>query len=180
MPPSSPPTTVVVLRLPRRLAAIHGATRSRPAVLGRSVAPEGDPARANLDDGRLLLGGFEDYRAGLTIDAVHEREDRDSGRRVQQPLLVLWSLRDDLEDLYGDPLAIWTTWADNVTGHGIDSGHHMAEEAPHALATALAGFLRPQPGRRSVLWHAPRVDPANDDRSGRPGRAPDAAVEPCR
>jgi haloacetate dehalogenase len=60
---------------------------------------------------------------------------------VRQPLLVLWSTRDDLEDLYGDPLTIWRSWADDVTGHGIDSAHHMAELAPDALAGALGGFL---------------------------------------
>jgi haloacetate dehalogenase len=57
------------------------------------------------------------------------------------PLLVLWSRRDDLEEFYGDPLVIWREWADDVTGHGIDSGHHMAEEAPDALAAALGDFL---------------------------------------
>ena len=30
-----------------------------------------------------------------------------------------------------------------VRGHGIDSGHHMAEEAPDDLATALTAFFRP-------------------------------------
>ena len=54
---------------------------------------------------------------------------------------MLWSLRDDLEELYGDPLDIWADWAVDVRGHGIDSGHHMAEEAPDALATALADFF---------------------------------------
>jgi haloacetate dehalogenase len=60
---------------------------------------------------------------------------------VRCPLLVLWSLRDDLEDLYGDPLVIWRDWADDVHGYGIDSGHHMAEEAPHVLASSLGDFL---------------------------------------
>ena len=55
--------------------------------------------------------------------------------------LALWSARDDLEDLYGDPLDIWRRWADDVTGHGIDSGHHVAEEAPEELARALSDFL---------------------------------------
>lgn len=97
--------------------------------------------RSAIHDPAVVRGMLEDYRAGLTIDANHERDDRDAGRRVQQPLLVLWSLRDDLEDLYGDPLAIWAAWADNVTGHGIDSGHHVAEDAPDELTTALARFL---------------------------------------
>lgn len=99
--------------------------------------------RSAIRDPAVVRGMLEDYRAGLTIDADHERNDREAGRRVKQPLLVLWSLRDDLEDLYGDPLAIWAGWADDVTGHGIDSGHHMAEEAPDELTTALAGFLAP-------------------------------------
>jgi hypothetical protein len=71
----------------------------------------------------------------------HERTDRAGGRRLQQPLLVLWSTHDDLEDLYGDPLVIWRDWSDDVTGHGIASGHHMAELAPDDLTSALAQFL---------------------------------------
>jgi hypothetical protein len=64
-----------------------------------------------------------------------------SGYRLRPPLLVLWSQRDDLEDLYGDPLAIWREWASDVRGHGIDSGHHIAEEAPDALAASLGDFF---------------------------------------
>ena len=85
---------------------------------------------------------LEDYRAGLTVDDCDERADHAAGRRLHQPLLVLWSTRDDLEDLYGDPRLIWRDWADDVTGHGIDSGHHMAELAPADLAAALGNFLR--------------------------------------
>lgn len=92
----------------------------------------------NPDVVRAML---EDYRAGLTIDRADELADRAAGKRVEAPLLVLWSLRDDLVKLHGDPLAIWRTWADDVRGHGIDSGHHMAEEAPGELAASLIGFL---------------------------------------
>jgi len=35
---------------------------------------------------------------------------------------VSWSLNDDLELIYGDPIAIWKDWADNVGGCGIESG----------------------------------------------------------
>ncbi|MFF6995427.1 hypothetical protein ACFY93_10765 [Streptomyces sp. NPDC008313] len=34
---------------------------------------------------------------------------------------------------------------DAVRGRGIDSGHHVAEQAPEALASALIDFLRPGP-----------------------------------
>jgi haloacetate dehalogenase len=97
--------------------------------------------RAAVHDPAVIRGMLEDYRAGMTVDAEHERADRSAGRRVGQPLLALWSTRDDLEDLYGDPLAIWRNWADDVTGHGIDSGHHVAEQAPDELAAALGTFL---------------------------------------
>jgi len=94
-----------------------------------------------IHDPAVVRGMLEDYRAGMAVDAAHERADRLAGRRITQPLLILWSLRDDLEDLYGDPLAIWRDWAEDVTGHGIDSGHHMAEESPEELSAALARFL---------------------------------------
>ena len=77
----------------------------------------------------------------LVLLRDHEQADRAAGRRVRCPLLLLWSLRDDLEQLYGDPRLIWRDWADDLRGHGIDSGHHIAEEAPDALATALGEFF---------------------------------------
>jgi len=83
----------------------------------------------------------EDYRAGLGIDRAHDDADRAAGRRVACPTLVLWSTRDDLEELYGDPVAVWRSWADDVRGRPIESGHHMAEEAPVAVAAALKEFL---------------------------------------
>lgn len=85
---------------------------------------------------------LEDYRAGLTIDRAHEEADRAAGRRIEMPALILWSLQDDLEELYGDPLQIWTEWASDIVGSGIDSRHHMAEEAPGELSAALAAFFR--------------------------------------
>ncbi|MBW8871471.1 MAG: alpha/beta hydrolase [Leifsonia sp.] len=84
---------------------------------------------------------LEDYRAGLTVDRANEEADRSAGRRLTIPTLILWSLRDDLERLFGDPLTIWRDWAVDVRGHGIDSGHHVAEEAPEQLTSVLAEFF---------------------------------------
>lgn len=56
------------------------------------------------------------------------------------PVQVLWSTLDDLEQLYGDPLAIWTAWADDLTGHGIEATHHVAEHNPDDLVAALLAF----------------------------------------
>ena len=84
---------------------------------------------------------MEDYRAGLGIDRKHDEADRAAGRLIGCPLLYLWAKRDDMEDLYGDPLAIWRDWADDVRGQSIDCGHHIAEEAPAELAALLTAFF---------------------------------------
>jgi haloacetate dehalogenase len=83
----------------------------------------------------------EDYRAGPGIDRRHEEADRAAGRRVTCPTLFAVSVHDDLEQIYGDPLAVWRDWADDVRQVRIDSGHHMAEEAPEAVAAALHAFV---------------------------------------
>jgi haloacetate dehalogenase len=100
-----------------------------------------DEWRAAIRRPEVVRAMLEDYRAGLTIDRRHEEADRAAGTKLQCPTLVLWSAQDDLEELHGDPLAIWASWAPDLTGHRIDSGHHMAEEAPAPLADALATFL---------------------------------------
>lgn len=98
--------------------------------------------RAAIHDAATVHGMLEDYRAGLGIDRAHDEDDRRHGRFVRCPMLCLWSLLDDLEDLYGDVLAVWRPWAPDLRGRGIDCGHHMAEEAPEELAAALLPFLR--------------------------------------
>jgi len=96
---------------------------------------------AAIHDPATVHAMCEDYRAGLAIDRARDEADRAAGRRIACPVVVLWSIHDDLEDLYGDPLAVWEPWAGDLRGGRIDSGHHMAEEAPEELAAALRGFL---------------------------------------
>jgi haloacetate dehalogenase len=111
--------------------------------------------RATMRDPDVVRGMLEEYRAGLTVDDRDERIDRVNGKRLDQPVLVLWTLRDDLEQLYGDPILIWRDWARDVTGHGIDSGHHVAELAPAELIEAVGEFLRPLRTPRSNGAAAP-------------------------
>ena len=97
---------------------------------------------AAIRDPATVHAMVEDYRAGLGVDRAAEEADRATGRRVTCPTLVLWSARDDLEQLHGDPRRIWAGWSTDLRGGGpIDSGHHIAEEAPEELAAALVPFL---------------------------------------
>ncbi|MEE6257119.1 alpha/beta fold hydrolase [Plantactinospora sonchi] len=111
----------------------------RPEVMGTGNHAE---FRDAVRDPATVRAMLEDYRAGLGVDREHEEADRRAGRTVSCPTLFLWSTRDDMVDLYGDPLSIWRRWADDVRGAPIESGHHVAEENPEALAAALLDFLR--------------------------------------
>lgn len=96
---------------------------------------------AAIRDPATVLAMCEDYRAGLGIDREHDDADRAAGRRVGCPTRVVWASHDDMEDLYGDVVGIWRAWADNVSGTPIESGHHIAEEAPGPFADEIASLL---------------------------------------
>jgi haloacetate dehalogenase len=94
-----------------------------------------------LRDPAVVHGMCEDYRAGLTVDRLHEEADRAAGRQIQCPTLLLASTDDDI-DIHGDPAQIWQPWiAGPLLSAPIHSGHHQAEQAPDELADALIEFL---------------------------------------
>lgn len=94
-----------------------------------------------IADPETIHAMCEDYRANATIDRLNDEDDRRAGRTLTCPLLVLWARRDDLEALYGDPLAIWREWAADVQGRGLECGHYLAEEAPDDVYAALHAFF---------------------------------------
>ena len=118
--------------------AWYGAGRELEAQMGRENYADW---RAAVHDPAVVTAMLEDYRAGLGPDRADDDADRAVGRQVSCPTLLLWSSRDDMEELYGDVLAVWQPWARAVTGRPIDSSHHVAEDAPDALARAIATFL---------------------------------------
>jgi len=81
-----------------------------------------------------------DYRAGAGIDLTHDRADRDAGRRVTQPLRVLWGAKGVVGTCF-EPLQLWQAAAENVTGRAVDSGHYIAEEAPDVVLAEAATFF---------------------------------------
>jgi haloacetate dehalogenase len=114
--------------------------QDRPELMG--IENHADFRRA-VHNPETVHAMLEDYRAGLTVDRAADDEDHLRGRRLRCPVLFLWATGDDMADLYGDPVAIWRDWADEVSGSAIDSGHHMAEEAPETVAAAIRDFLLP-------------------------------------
>jgi haloacetate dehalogenase len=96
-----------------------------------------DPARAHAI--------CEEYRAAASVDRAHDEIDLDVGRRIECPVLALWSATGALASWYedaGGPLAIWRRWAGNVSGQPIAGGHFFPEEHPRLTAELLAHFLQ--------------------------------------
>ncbi len=92
-----------------------------------------------------IHGSCEDYRASAGIDLVHDRADRDAGRRVACPLLALWGERGIIGRCF-KPLDEWRRVADDVRGHAVPSGHYIPEEVPDLLAQELETFFLGEPG----------------------------------
>lgn len=82
----------------------------------------------------------EDYRAAASIDMQHDEADRNSGRRIEAPLLALWGAKGRLEAWY-DTLAIWREWAGDVRGRALDCGHYLPEERPQEVALEFERFF---------------------------------------
>lgn len=85
-------------------------------------------------------GICEDYRAAATIDLAHDQHDRDAGRALALPLLVLWGAQGVVERCF-DPLAAWRAVATDVRGGALPCGHYIAEEAPDALLAEVTSFF---------------------------------------
>jgi haloacetate dehalogenase len=81
-----------------------------------------------------------DYRASAGIDLAHDRADRAAGRRVTQPLRVLWGAEGVVGRCF-EPLKLWQAAAEHVSGRAVDSGHYIAEEAPEVVLAEAADFF---------------------------------------
>jgi haloacetate dehalogenase len=97
--------------------------------------------RRALHDAGAVEAMCEDYRAGATVDSEHDDADREAGRRIDCPVLVLWANRGALPRFYGDVRDVWRPWAGYVLGTGIDANHFLAEDSPEETAYQLLAFF---------------------------------------
>ncbi len=81
---------------------------------------------------------LEDYRAAAGVDI--KDDENDSERKVDCPVLVLWSTVNQTMDLF-DVLKTWEDKATNVRGRGIVSGHFIPEEVPNEILGDILGFI---------------------------------------
>lgn len=90
-------------------------------------------------DPEMIRGSCEDYRAGASIDLVHDAADLD--RKVTCPVFVLWGAAGKMPKLY-DVLETWRERAADVRGRGVQCGHFLPEELPEETANELLAFFR--------------------------------------
>lgn len=82
----------------------------------------------------------ECFRAGITRDIEHDREDLASGRRIACPTLVLWG-EHGVVGRHFDMAKIWRRWAPDLKLSPMPSGHFIPEEAPAPTLSELRDFL---------------------------------------
>ena len=99
------------------------------------LAPIRDPSRVHAM--------CEDYRAGAYADYEIDKADFAAGKKITIPVLALWG-DAGIARAAATPLDTWKTWATNVSGAGVDSGHFLAEENPGQTAKLLKEFLTAQ------------------------------------
>jgi haloacetate dehalogenase len=95
-------------------------------------------------------GICEEYRAAATIDVEHDRDDKESSKRIECPMLHLWAEGGPLDTFYtneGGPLGIWRQWAPQVQGQTMKGGHFFPEENPDGTAILVNGFLARFPSK---------------------------------
>ncbi len=88
----------------------------------------------------VIEASCEDYRAGAGVDVEDDRADRQAGRRIGCPTLVVWGRRY-LGARAESPVEVWRAWAPDVREVALDCGHFVAEEEPEACARALEEFF---------------------------------------
>ena len=89
-------------------------------------------------------GMCEDYRAAAGIDLIHDRADREAGRHLSMPLMVLWGEQGVVHRCF-DPLALWRPIAADLRGEALPCGHYIPEEAPALLLERVLPFFTDTP-----------------------------------
>lgn len=103
---------------------------------------------APLRDPRRVHAICEEFRSAATIDRQHDRADRDAGRTIACPTLLLWDGAGAVGSWYedcGGPLEIWRRWAKDVTGRPMTGGHFFPESRPGETASELRSFFLTTP-----------------------------------
>jgi haloacetate dehalogenase len=82
----------------------------------------------------------QDYRASAFVDAAHDEQHRQAGRRLGMPVLAMWQDPGDTP-LPFDPQQAWSSWAPDLRTQILDCGHFLPEERPAEVAAAVVDLI---------------------------------------
>jgi haloacetate dehalogenase len=82
----------------------------------------------------------EDYRAAASIDLIHDRADREAGKKLPMPLRVLWGENGLVAKCFS-PVEDWRRVAQEVSGKSLNCGHYIPEELPKELLAEAEQFF---------------------------------------
>lgn len=90
-------------------------------------------------DYKRIHSSCEDYRAGATIDLVHDKKDLN--KKLNIPVQVLWGKNGRVGKKF-KPLKVWQKYTTKkVEGKAFNCKHFIAEEAPKQTLQELVKFL---------------------------------------
>ena len=121
------------LRRPRRLVPADAGAHGRGGL--RRLPPA-------IHDPETVHAMCEDYGAGARNRPPARRGDRAAGRRSAARCLSHGAPPTTSRNCGATRQVIWRNWANDVRGARIDSGHHMAEEAPRGARPRVTGLRR--------------------------------------
>ncbi|HEX7891142.1 MAG TPA: alpha/beta hydrolase [Ramlibacter sp.] len=125
----------------RYVRSVMGARHAGLAAFAPEALAEYERCAANPG---TAAGIVADYRASAGIDLQHDQADHDAGRKLAQPLRVLWGEHGAVGRNFDVP-ALWRAAATDFTGRSLPCGHYIAEEAPALLLDEAFAFLRSTP-----------------------------------
>ena len=95
---------------------------------------------AGASDPKSMHAMCEDYRAAASIDLIHDRADRASGKKLKMPLRVLWGEHGLVNQCF-KPIEDWKEVSNEVAGTAVPSGHYIPEETPELLIAEAKEFF---------------------------------------
>jgi len=83
----------------------------------------------------------EDYRATATVDLGMDTADFDAGKRITQPLQLLWGATGAVGRIHR-PAQVWPAYATDIRdAQALPCGHYLSEEAPEETYQAMRKFF---------------------------------------
>ena len=132
--PAGVPEPMITATADAFFASFLDGWTGRPDAIGPDVRAE--YLRASREAVPSIVA---DYRASAGLDLAHDRADREHGRTLDMPTLVIQ--QDWGAQLGYDAAALWGAWATDLVHRTLAVGHFMAEEAPETIAAELRALL---------------------------------------